>query len=101
MFVVVLAQVATAAHTVTDFHTEGILSASTLTELGVTENINDNAGSSQHKSCAQSCHGHSHFYMSDQLSKSSVIQKEHVLNNKKQLSIGLVHGPDSPPPDIS
>ena len=103
MFVLVLAQVAGAAHALADsFHASEGHNVTINAEFSAPENTADISGYSfEHKNCSQNCHCHSHFYMNTQILKSPVVQKEALLNNEYQMFTGLLHGPDSPPPNFS
>ena len=102
MFVLMLAQVAGVAHAFADsFHASKVHDVSISAEPSASGNKADTSDyPSEHKNCSQNCHGHSHFYINTQVLKVPVAQKEILPSNKHQMFTGLIHGPDSPPPNI-
>ncbi|MDE0724834.1 MAG: hypothetical protein OSB62_09090 [Alphaproteobacteria bacterium] len=108
MFVLVLAQVAGVAHAMTEsFHADHQTKLSVVSiESGVKKTVVDEGSSSplseQTNDCQYSCHGHchSHIFISGKSFDTAAVQEIMPFPSDNQVLNGLVHGPDSPPPNI-
>lgn len=100
-----LVQMAGIAHAVTDsFHEEHIQESIFLGNNEATLEDKETTTYSEHaQNCHHSCHAHchSHLYMNYNSSDFSFSAKEMYIRNQNELFTGLVHGPDSPPPNFS
>jgi hypothetical protein len=106
MFVLVLAQIAGVAHAMTEsFHADHA-KLSVVSIEGGAKSILDEGSSSplseQTNGCQCSCHGHchSHIFISGKSFDTATVQGVMPFPSDNQVLNGLVHGPDSPPPNI-
>lgn len=104
IFVLMLAQVASASHAVTEsFHADHTKISVAVTEDGaniVLDKSGDSSFSEHNENCQVNCHGHCHMFISGKPFDMAAVQDVMSFPFYNQLFNGLVRGPDSPPPNI-